>query len=227
VWSSNIKLRGRTVGWLHSEGFLKYVNRAARMEQDSPAIRIVLYRRECLQRLASGHTMLGQVPAHHEFLRLIKKFEANMACADARDRVYALLSLIGTEGRKKLSINPDYTKSTAELFTSVVYSFAKQLLSPETLEKVFTVPYATDSDSEIFKRIMDYIWVHKQNGKRTNLISLIRTLYHMLSLSEDDVAVQNIWRAVNIDASAATVSTIPETLVKSITQVMPVWNFQR
>jgi hypothetical protein len=82
---------------------------------------------------------------------LVQKFEANMGCADERDRVYVLLSLLGTEGRKKLSINPDYTKSKIELFTSVVYSFAKLLLSPYNLEKILTIPYATDSDSEIFK----------------------------------------------------------------------------
>jgi hypothetical protein len=227
VWSDNIKLRGRTVSWLHSEGFLKYVNRAARMEQDSPAIRVVLYRRECLQRLASGHPIRGEAPAHHEFLRIIKKFEANMACADARDRIYALLALIGAEGRKKLCIDPDYTKSKTELFLSVVYSFTKLLLSPQDLEKVFTIPYVTDSDSEIFGRIMKEFWVHKQYSKRSTLISLTRTLYNMLSLSEDNVAVQSVWRAVNIDTSLATSTTIHEIQVQSIAEVIPVWNFHR
>jgi hypothetical protein len=197
------------------------------MEQDSPAIRIVLYRRELPQRLASGDTMLGKLPAHQEFLRLDQKFGANMGCADERDRVYALLSLLGTEGRKKLSINPDYTKSKMELFTSVVYSFAKLLLSPYNLEQILTIPYATDSDSEIFKRITNDFWIHEQYRRRANLVSLIRTLYHMLCLSENDIIVQSIWRAVHINTSLKTGSTVPDRQVASIAEVIPVWNFYR
>jgi hypothetical protein len=197
------------------------------MEQNSPAIRIVLYRRELLQRRASGHTMLGRLPAHQEFLRLVQKFGANMGCADERDRVYALLSLLGTEGRKKLSINPDYTKSKMELFTSVVYSFAKLLLSPYNLEQILTIPYATDSDSEIFKRITNDFWIHEQYRRRANLVSLIRTLYHMLCLSENDIIVQSIWRAVHINTSLETGATVPDRKVASIAEVIPVWNFYR
>jgi hypothetical protein len=197
------------------------------MEQDSPAIRIVLYRRELLQRLASGHTMLGKLPAHQEFLRLVQKFGANMGCADERDRVYTLLSLLGTEGRKKLSINPDCTKSKMELFTSVVYSFAKLLLSPYNLEKILTIPYATDSDLEIFERITNDFWIHEQYRRRANLVDLIRTLYHMLCLSENDITVQSIWRAVHVDTSLETGSTVPDRKVASIAEVIPVWNFYR
>jgi hypothetical protein len=51
---------------------------------------------------------------------VICELDFNMHCADARDQMYALPPLLSREASELLSITPDYSKSTAEVFASVV-----------------------------------------------------------------------------------------------------------
>jgi hypothetical protein len=48
-----------------------------------------------------------------------------MRCADPRDQVYALLPLLSRQALETLSIAPDYSKTTAEVFASIVDALKK------------------------------------------------------------------------------------------------------
>jgi hypothetical protein len=203
VWSNNIKCEGRNVGWLHAEARRDSPWPIA--PEDPPAMKILHYRQERLVRLTSRDHLLGERRADAEFVILVKRFNANISCADARDRVYSLLSLIRPETQRKLSIYPDYTKSTAELFTNVVYSFARLVLNPEMWENLSPFGTAGNSHLELFERTVNYRW----RLPRIRLLEVLQCLKTMLCLSENDVAVQSIQRLINDDVSFATISTVP------------------
>jgi hypothetical protein len=50
-------------------------------------------------------------------------FCRTLHCADPKDQIYSLLSLLSSAERARLAVTPDYSKSTSELFASVVRSF--------------------------------------------------------------------------------------------------------
>jgi hypothetical protein len=193
VWSDGVKLQGRTAGWLHTDGLLKYIQGTA-LQPDSPAMRIVLYRQKYLRP--------GRRPPYSEFQTLVETFETNVACADARDRVYALLSLLSSEGREQLAIAPDYTKSTSALFVSVVYSFARLLLRREDRKMVPPFPHATQTDLELLRSIVDAFEYTESKGY--HLPHLVQRVQTMLSLNKTDEAVQSVWRIVNQGVSSST-----------------------
>jgi hypothetical protein len=58
-----------------------------------------------------------------EISQLLGRFGNNLQCTDPRDRVYSLLSLLSDNARRCLSISPDYSKSSVELFEAVLESF--------------------------------------------------------------------------------------------------------
>jgi hypothetical protein len=196
VWSTNIKFEGRTVGWLHAEA-RRFTPVWYIRPEDPPAMRIIQYRQERLKRLAfqekSIRRSLGSEDAHVELYNLLKRFRADMVCADAKDRVYALLSLLSPEGRTKLSIIPDYTKTASELFTGVVCSYAQLRLSPQEQEKLSADTYATESDLQLLERILSCDW----KGYRRNLLVVIASLQLMLSFDENEVVVQNVLQLID------------------------------
>jgi hypothetical protein len=109
IWSSGIRVQADAVSRFIAKKELHH--RETRLSTSSPATRVINLR---LMQLASRH---------RDFLYLVGRFGPRMLCADVRDRVYALLSLLSPSERDWLSITPDYTKSTSELFTSVLRSF--------------------------------------------------------------------------------------------------------
>jgi hypothetical protein len=193
VWSNGVKLQGRTAGWLHTDGLLKYIQ-STTLEPESPAMRIVLYRQKYLSP--------GRRAPYSEFQTLVETFETNVACADARDRVYALLSLLSSEGREQLAIVPDYTKSTSALFLSVVCSFARLLLRREDRKMVSTSPHVTHSDLERLRNVVDIF--EQTESKGYHLPYFVQRLQSMLSLAKDDTVVQSVWGVVNQGASSET-----------------------
>jgi hypothetical protein len=83
---------------------------------DLPAIIVIAARHRRISRediLFSKATMLG----------LLLHVRRDLHCADPRDRVYSLLSLLDAAGRERLNIRPDYSISTSDLFSSIVRSF--------------------------------------------------------------------------------------------------------
>lgn len=67
-------------------------------------------------------------------------------CTDPRDRVYALLGLIG--GReKKLNIDPDYTKSAPQVYQAVIASYLKNLRRLDPIACCETSAHAIDVPS--------------------------------------------------------------------------------
>jgi hypothetical protein len=132
----------------------------------------------------------------------METFETNVACADARDRVYALLSLLSSEGREQLAIAPDYTKSTSALFVSVVCSFARLLLRREDRVMVSTFPHVSHSDLERLKSIVDIF--EQTESKGYHLPYFVQRVQTMLSLDKNDTVVQSVWQVVNQGASSET-----------------------
>jgi hypothetical protein len=60
-----------------------------------------------------------------QFAMIICELGPNMRCADPRDQVYALLPLLSRQASETLSIAPDYSKTTAEVFASIVDALKK------------------------------------------------------------------------------------------------------
>jgi hypothetical protein len=58
-----------------------------------------------------------------EISQLLGRFGNNLQCTDPRDRVYSLLSLLSDKAKRCLAISPDYSKSSVELFETVLKSF--------------------------------------------------------------------------------------------------------
>jgi hypothetical protein len=56
--------------------------------------------------------------------RHLDDFGTRMKCADVRDRVYGLLSLVNEEELEELNIRPDYSLSVTELFAELYLAFA-------------------------------------------------------------------------------------------------------
>lgn len=81
--------------------------------EDAPALR--LWRTQ--NALHSRHFQ-PSAARFDTFFKLLDLFDA-LKCADERDSLFALLPLLSTEERKVLSIDPDYSKSTTDLFVDV------------------------------------------------------------------------------------------------------------
>jgi hypothetical protein len=125
VWSGKIKISGDVLAWLYKHK-RQWIDGS---EYEYPAMRILFSRLDRLERLASGESRQTSVEGYDEFRQLIGRFGDHILCDDPRDRLYALLSLLSPEGREQLSITPDYTKSTLEIFKQIV-EFAR--ISEET-----------------------------------------------------------------------------------------------
>jgi len=65
------------------------------------------------------------------FVNMTYKFSRRRACADRRDRVYALLGLCDSQKPEGNLITPDYSKSILELFAQLV----RMILNDEKIEK--------------------------------------------------------------------------------------------
>jgi hypothetical protein len=61
--------------------------------------------------------------SHSTMLTLLLQVRRDLHCADPRDRIYSLLSLLDPAGPERLAITPDYSVSTSDLFSSVVRLF--------------------------------------------------------------------------------------------------------
>jgi hypothetical protein len=207
VWLDKLKIQGHTFEWHNIEDFDGSVPWRSQTA-NTTATKIIYYRYERWRRIDPRDENLREIPAlavPEEFAFILSRFKDNMVCADARDRVYSLISLLGPETQKKLSINPDYTKTTSELFASVVISFARLLLSPESWRGHINVEYGIQPESKRSERGVEYKWEYK----RDVLLSTIQNLQTMLRLSENDVAVQNVRLLIKKDTSLATFSNSP------------------
>jgi hypothetical protein len=84
-----------------------------------PGVRIMRSRKE------RGDKLEIESVGYKDLMVLITMYGSNVFCTDARDRVYALLSLLTPRARKTLALTPDYTKSTLEIFIHVVGFFRR------------------------------------------------------------------------------------------------------
>jgi hypothetical protein len=81
----------------------------------------IIIRRESEHQFSRSESPEGDVSySAQQFAMIICELGSNMRCADPRDQVYALLPLLSREASELLSIPPDYSKTTAEVFASVV-----------------------------------------------------------------------------------------------------------
>jgi len=81
----------------------------------------IIIRRESEHHFSRSESPQGDVSySAQQLAMIICDLGSNMRCADPRDQVYALLPLLSREASELLSIIPDYSKTTAEVFTSVV-----------------------------------------------------------------------------------------------------------
>jgi hypothetical protein len=81
----------------------------------------IIIRRESEHQFSRSKDPEGSVSySAQQFAMIICELGSNMRCADPRDQVYALLPLLSREASDLLSITPDYSKTTAEVFASVV-----------------------------------------------------------------------------------------------------------
>jgi len=96
--------------------------------QDSPAMKIIQCRHA--RRFSSSRMSMKE---------LLDEFGRSMECADIRDRVYALLSLLDENERRALKIEPDYSKSPIELFAHLVSIFGRTATAGELAHKSFTL----------------------------------------------------------------------------------------
>jgi hypothetical protein len=86
----------------------------------------IIIRRESEHRFPLSEAPEGNVSySAQQFAMIIYELGPNMRCADPRDQVYALLPLLSREASEMLSITPDYSKTTAEVFASVVNALEK------------------------------------------------------------------------------------------------------
>jgi hypothetical protein len=88
-------------------------------------MRIMSSRQDRLRILDSDEDEQRQFEGYDNFLALITLYGADTLCADARDRVYALLSLLSRKEREMLALTPDYTKSALDIFIHVVRFFRR------------------------------------------------------------------------------------------------------
>jgi hypothetical protein len=209
IWSNTVKLRTND-RWIYASE--SNISAWMMTSGDSPGMRIICWRQRHwnLPDTRDKHRVWGGKPPVVEFVNLLFKFRSNMVCADARDRLYSLLSLISPETQKELSINPDYGLSTSELFANVVYSFAQLHLSPETWRGFPTHLADTRSDLRSIDWSIEYDW----GFKRDLLIAVVQSLQTMLCLSETDVAVQSVQRLLNDEISLASVLDDPRSYIK-------------
>jgi len=96
--------------------------------QDSPAMKVLQCRHA--RRFSSSRMSIDD---------LLHGFGRRMECADVRDRVYALLSLLDENERRALKIEPDYSKSPIELFAYLVSIFRRTATAGELARKSFTL----------------------------------------------------------------------------------------
>jgi hypothetical protein len=83
---------------------------------DLPAIMVILARQRRISRRDLEFS-------HSTMLTLLLQVRRDLHCADPRDRIYSLLSLLDPAGPERLAITPDYSVSTSDLFSSVVRLF--------------------------------------------------------------------------------------------------------
>jgi hypothetical protein len=72
----------------------------------------------------------------------------DMKCMDARDRVYALLSLLDPKERELMNIEPNYSLSPSELFEKVFKGLCEELMEPVYEENLLTLRKVLGLDEE-------------------------------------------------------------------------------
>jgi hypothetical protein len=123
IWSSQIKIKEEVLRYaMKSSGPSVHIGCT-----DTPAMRIMSSRHNRQRSLDSIEKRREEPPNHDSFMSLIIQYETNMRCADARDRVYALLSLLTREEREVLELTPDYTKSALEVYTHIANILRRDL----------------------------------------------------------------------------------------------------
>ncbi|KAF2028766.1 hypothetical protein EK21DRAFT_90430 [Setomelanomma holmii] len=90
-----------------------------------------------------------------------------MRCTDIRDRIYALLSLLGPQASGQFGIVPDYTKSASELFSDLI-TLHRQLYSAKIKSFVNgrrdwafdlrSILQLSDSD-EVVQQVLAEVWM--------------------------------------------------------------------
>jgi hypothetical protein len=81
----------------------------------------IIIRRESEHKFSLSKNPVGdRYYSAQQFAMIVCELGPNMCCTDPRDRVYALLPLLSRDASEVLSITPDYSKTTAEVFASVV-----------------------------------------------------------------------------------------------------------
>jgi hypothetical protein len=81
----------------------------------------IIIRRESEHKFSLSKDPVGNKSyGAQQFAIIVCELGPNMRCTDPRDRVYALLPLLSREASEELSITPDYSKTTEEVFVSIV-----------------------------------------------------------------------------------------------------------
>jgi hypothetical protein len=98
-----------------SEEALRWILDSVRSSSHTtPALKIVNCRHA--RRFSSARMSLEQ---------LLNEFGQNMECADVRDHVYALISLMDERQRERLGIDPNYSCSPAELLEELLLAYKR------------------------------------------------------------------------------------------------------
>ncbi|KZM23833.1 uncharacterized protein EKO05_0001071 [Ascochyta rabiei] len=135
IWLGYLKRDGKMFGWLFKRLRIKseawWSNRRSfsiNYPELEPFYRLrhfpgmsIIIRRESEHNFSLSKDPEGNyLYSAQRLAMIICELGPNMRCTDPRDRVYALLPLLSREASEMLSITPDYSKTTAEVYASVV-----------------------------------------------------------------------------------------------------------
>lgn len=127
IWLGRFRMEGEQLSWLHrivqAQHFPWRDPVSKPRPRTLPVIWSIISSRQERSNTRKSVDDEALSDPEFEFPTLLSQFGPNLRSADPRDRVYALLSLLSPDGRRKLSIVPDYSKTASELFALIMDSF--------------------------------------------------------------------------------------------------------